>query len=784
MKYTALFSFFALSTWAVQGHQSDTVITDIPLVVLPEVALLSVRASERTPMTSTTLKVTHVNERSIHGSMLSNMNTGQDIPYVLQWTPSMTQASDAGTGMGYTYLRMRGMDQTRINVTLNGAPLNDPESHGVFWVNTPDLTSSLNSIQIQRGVGTSTVGAGAFGGSISMEVGTPKQKASTDILLGAVSYGGMRATFVTHSGAVGLPGQKKKPYSFMGRMSKMQSNGFVDRSSVDLSSYLVSGEYREKNGFIRLVHFSGNERTQQAWWGIPEAKYRGDTIGTEDYLLRNGVDSADASNLRNAGARTYNYYRYPNEIDQYRQTHTQLMSQLELPYGWRLNINTFLVLGKGYFEQYRADDAYADYGLDQPIINGDSVFTTDLVRQRWLDNLMTGTHASLVKQQGDIKYVLGGFWNGYLGEHFGTLPWMRINPLPSISATYNGWVGREEYTGANAYRYYEATGDKMDYTGYAKAEIPFGPFLAYGDVQLRQVDYYIYGRNDDQTPLDEEYRALFFNPKAGLDWIRTVANTAHRAYISGALANREPNRNDFVDRRGLDAPKAERLFDAELGYMVRNPRYHVEATLYAMEYKDQLVPTGALNDVGASLRTNVDKSYRRGAELAAESQLGRHWTLYGNTTLSANRIASFEEVLYDYLDYSEVKTVYENTPIAYSPGFLGNLMVKYVWTTRKVGANNAQAFMALRAKAVSRQFLDNTGSAERSLDPYKTLDFQFRYPAPWGTIQVDLVNLLNAQYAPNGYTWGYRYGRSRTDENFYYPMAGTMMMLTYRLSLE
>ena len=642
----------------------------------------------------------------------------------------------------------------------------------------------LSSVQIQRGVGTSTVGAGAFGGSISMEVGVPNQKASTQLTLGGGSYGSSRATVVMHSGAVGLKGQEEKPFSFMGRYSKMESMGFVDRSAVDLSSYLISGQIRFQDGYIRLVHFSGEERTQQAWWGIPEAKYRGDAQGVEDYIARNYLDSADAENLRGAGNRTYNYYRYPNEIDQYRQSHTQFISKIHLPKNWDLNVTTYTVTGKGYFEQYRAGDAYTDYGLENPVINGDTVFSTDLVRQRWLDNFMVGTNAALVKQVEDRKYVLGAFWNGYLGDHFGTLPWMRINPLPSIGTTYNFWLDREDYQGASEYRYYEAVGDKMDVTGYAKAEVPVGPFMAYGDMQIRNVAYYIYGLGDDQTHLDLEYNQLFFNPKAGLDWQHVADNNAiHRIYLSGAVANREPNRNDFVDRRGLEAPQSERLFDMETGYILAGPTYRLEATGYAMEYKDQLVPTGALNDVGALLRTNVDRSFRRGLEVAAESQWGRHWSVYGNATISSNRIAEFEEVLYDYLDYSEVKTLYTNTPIAFSPSFMANAIVKYVWTTPSMQNTASQAYVSLRAKAVGRQFLDNTGQVSRSLDPYQTFDLQFSYPGTWGSIKVDFLNVLNAQFAPNGYTWGYLYGGQRTDENFYYPMAGRMVMLTYTLDL-
>jgi iron complex outermembrane receptor protein len=793
MKKAIFFILFIPFATISQGQEIDTVFKKI---VLSDVNLLEMRASKRTPMTVLDLS-SNSSPMEIRGNTLENLNNGLDIPYLIQWTPSITQSSDAGTGMGYTYLRMRGMDQTRINVTINGVPINDPESHGVFWVNTPDLTSSISSLQIQRGVGTSTVGAGAFGGSISMEVGVPEEKASTKVVFGGGSFGGARATYIINSGALGLTNEKTKPLTFMGRLSHLQSQGFIDRSSVNLNSYLVSGQYKSDNATIRLVHFSGNERTQQAWYGIPEVKYNSDRPGTfsglENYISRNGLEGADAQNILDSRNNTYNYYRYPNEIDRYKQSHTHFISQINLPSNWRFNFNAFLVSGKGYFEQYKANELFSDYGLSNPVINDSTIQSTDLVRQRWLSNSLIGTHASLVKEINDAKFVLGGFSQSYLGDHYGTLPWMQVNPLsgilPANLPPEN--IPNYNYQSGNDYKYYESVGDKVDYTGYIKAEIPFGKnWLAYGDLQLRYVNYVINGIGDDQTNLDFENSFLFFNPKAGLDY---QINKNNRLYASAAIANREPVRNDIIDYGVSDTALPETLLDIEVGYQTRGKNGFFEANIYLMEYWNQLVPTGAINDVGASLRMNVNRSYRRGLELAGERKLTNQFTVGFNTTWSDNRIDEFEEVMIDYLDGSEVNTTIKNSKIAMSPDFISNGMIQWAYKAHK----ELQGHLQLRIKLVGRQYLDNTGNNitrslnpyqtidfPRSLNPYQTIDFQWLICSKFGDFRLDIMNLFDATYAPNGYTWGYLYDGIRTDENFVFPMAGRNFFLTYSIKLD
>lgn len=741
-----LLFFFTILTGSLLAQPLDSLSREIQRIELQSVDLIQVRASKRSPMA-----VTRLDAASIQAA-----DNGQDLPYILQFQPSLLQSSDAGNGMGYTYLRMRGMDQTRINVTINGVALNDPEGHGVFWVNTPDLSSSLNSIQIQRGVGTSTAGPGAFGGSISLEVGQPDKDASQSITLGGGSFFSARSTYAWQSGE--MP-HGKGSLRFMGRMSHMQSEGFVDRSGSKLNSYLIGMAYQEGNHSIRYVHFNGHEISQQAWWGVPMVKWRGDESGVEAYILNNYLDNDAANHLRESGNATYNHYRYPNEIDNYRQSHHQLIATTALDNDWVLNITEYLVLGKGYFEQWKANQAYADYGLDAPIVEGNVVSSTNLVRQRWLNNMAVGTNISLSKQVGDWKTVMGYAWQGFVGEHYGTLPWMAINPLQGMDAM--------------DYRYYQSYGEKMDNMAFIKAEIPLlgGDWLAYGDLQLRHVRHDIYGRNADRVDLSEMDAKIFtfFNPKVGMD--RQWANNS-RSYLSMAVANREPTRGDFIASMQLEEPRAERLLDWEMGHQSHIGKGQWEINAYHMAYQDQLVPTGALNDVGALIRTNVASSYRQGIEIMATYPVSKVALIGFNGTFSRNRIADFEEELFDYVSEQAVINHYLNSPIAMSPEGIFNAHVL---------VDAKPLSLRLDWQAVSKQYLDNTGSDERALDAYQILNLT----ATWHinaaqSLRLNLRNLGNATYAPNGYTWGYYLAGQRSDENFVYPMAGRHGMLTYK----
>lgn len=745
----------AQAQW-ITKKTSPEVYDSLRTATLNEVSLVASRPGASVPMPQLRLKPAD----------LAKQNVGRDIPFLLQGLPSFTAASDAGNGFGYTYLRFRGMDQTRINVTVNNVALNDPESHGVFWVNTPDLGLNANSLVVQRGVGTSTLGSGAFGASLSFEVGVPDDTASHQVTANYGSFQSARISYGFHSGLVG----PKKRWSTTGRLTAMRSDGFVDRSGSALQSYLFGAQYRYENVTWRLLTFSGSERTQQAWYGIPEAKFRGDSVGVADYIARNGVTGADSLNLLQSVNATYNYYRYANEIDRYRQGHYQSMLTAMLSKRWFLTQTVFAVTGRGYFEQYRDFMSYASLGLPNVTLGGTELTGTEGVRQRWLDNLSFGQATMLQYRGEDLNLNLGGTMLAYSGDHFGTLPWLRNNPLGGLDGTSNGtFDGPNATNSASDHQFYRGSSFKGDFSGFARGEYRLGRLDLMADLQVRSIGYLGSGTDVDQKFYNFDTNYVFFNPKAGVAY-RGPQGWTGRSSV--AVANREPIRSDLIDN--AVAPRPERVTDIELGIEKRSSRFWAEANLYLMEYQDQLVPTGALNDVGALIRTNVDRSHRRGLELATIWTPTKSWLLGANATLSRNRIAEFEEVLYDYLDFSEVRTVYTKTPTALSPEAMGNTWVE--WNRKK---------LSLRATlhTVGRQFLDNTGTLERSLDPYRTVDATLRWtqgPVEW---RLDGINMLGRPYAPNGYTWGYLYDGFRTDENFVYPMAGRQLMLGLNVKL-
>ncbi len=723
-------------------------------VVLSEVSLVASRPSARVPMPQLRLKPAD----------LAKQNVGRDVPFLLQGMPSFTAASDAGNGFGYTYLRFRGMDQTRINVTVNNVALNDPESHGVFWVNTPDLGLNTNSLVVQRGVGTSTLGSGAFGASLSFEVGVPDDSASQRLTVTYGSFQSARLSYAFHSGLMGA----KKRWSTTRRLTAMGSQGFVDRSGSRLQSYLFGAQYRLPSYTWRLLHFAGSERTQQAWYGIPEAKFRGDSAGVASYIGRNGVTGGDSLNLLQSGAATYNFYRYANEIDQYTQRHFQSLMSWSLSPNWSFTQTLAVVTGRGYFEQYRDFMSFASLGLpNMPM--GQVVLTgTEGVRRRWLDNGSVMAATSIQYRGDNLRFVAGMQDQLYDGLHFGTLPWLRYNPLGGLDGSQTVDSLPVPTNSALDHRFYEGSSLKHDASYFARAEWIKGRWTALADAQLRQIAYRSSGVDVDQNSYGFDVNYLFFNPKGGISY--AVGGWTARG--SAALAHREPIRSDFIDN--AVAPRPERLTDVELGIEQRGAKFWAEANVYLMDYTDQLVPTGALNDVGALIRTNVDRSHRRGIELAAVWTPTAPWQFGGNATLSRNRIATFEEVMYDYADGSEVRTTFTNTPIALSPEAMGNAWA--AWSRKGWG---------LRATfhAVGRQFLDNTGALERSLDPYRTLDATLNWKRGLVEWRLDAINLLGRPYAPNGYTWGYLWQGQRTDENFVYPMAGTQVLLGLNVKL-
>lgn len=712
--------------------------------LLDAVNISAVRASENAPVAQSTLSQEEIEQR----------DEGRDIPFILRDLPSTVVTSDAGAGIGYTGMRIRGSDISRINVTINGVPLNDPESHGVFWVNTPDLASSTNSMQVQRGVGTSTNGAGAFGASINMKTSSIPTKAFAATEITAGSFNSLKTKLQVGSGLL------NDHWAIEARLSKVQSDGFIDRATSDLKSYYISGSYYSENTSVQLIHFAGGEETYQAWWGIPEGKLNGNDSLLQYHIAINGYDAQDSANLVNSDPRTYNYYTYENEVDNYKQDHYQLHFSHRFSENFLANAALHYTWGRGYYEQYRKDDDLADYGLSPVILGADTVSNTDLIRRRWLDNGFAGATYSLEYDHNDrLNISFGGAYNRYEGDHFGEIIWAEFASNSEIRD-----------------RYYDNTSVKTDFNNFLKGTLSFGKLTAYADMQLRVVDYTGEGVDADGSMIGIEAHYQFFNPKAGLSY---APGKNQRAYASVAVAHREPVRTDFLDAPADLQPTPEQLVDYEAGYEYQTEKAFANVNFFYMDYTDQLVLTGQVNDVGSAIRVNAPESYRLGMELVGRGKINNWLQLGGNLTLSENKILNFTDYVVDYDNGGYQTTTFQSTDISFSPNVTGHV---------EAGVMPFEGFnIILGSKYVGRQFLDNTGSVSKSLDPYAVTDLRLQYNVPQKfakQLQLHLLvaNLFNVEYAPNGYTYSYIWSGKIT-ENFYYPMAGINFLGGVKLRL-
>ena len=689
-----------------------------------EFIVSATRASGSTPSTFSTVDKSEIAKR----------NLGQDIPILLNFSPSVVSHSDAGAGVGYTGIRIRGTDQTRINATINGIPLNDAEAHGVFWVNMPDFASSVENIQIQRGVGTSTNGAASFGASLNFQTDTRRDEAYAEVDNGFGSFNTWRHTVKAGTGLL------NNRFAVDARLSKITSDGFVDRAFSNLGSWFVSGGYYGEKSVIKLIAFSGKEQTYQSWAGLPESKLSTD--------------------------RTFNSYTYDNETDNYQQDHYQLIYTGKVGSNWKTNLAMHYTYGRGYYEQYRADDDFGSYAL-APVTLGDEVIErTDFIRRRWLDNDFYGFVGSVnyVSTDGKLDWIIGGGANRYDGGHFGEVIWARIAGPSNIRD-----------------RYYDNNAIKDDRNVYTKATYEIQPgFNLFGDLQLRGISYSFNGVNDDLRIVDGQADYTFFNPKFGLSYERGKQTW----YASYAVANREPTRSDFTDNVITEVPRLERLNNVEAGVRAKSGGFSYAANFYYMGYKDQLILTGQINDVGAYIRENVAASYRAGIELEGGYAFSKTWTLGGNLALSQNKIREFTEYIDDYSvdEFRQETITYTNTDIAFSPNLVGSAIIEY-----KPAKNLSLNWLS---KCVGRQFLDNTANEARSLDAFFTNDLRISYTATprfFKGLEVNLLinNLFNELYEPNGYTFSYFVpggtGRELVTENFYYPQAGTNCLLGVRM---
>jgi len=709
MKRIAILIIAAFVSNLVLGQTKDTTKRDSFLLLEP-VEVKAIRAGENSPFTKT----------NISKKEIEKLNLGQDLPFILNQTPSVVVNADAGNGVGYTGIRIRGSDASRINVTLNGVPFNDAESQGNFFVDLPDFSSSVGSIQVQRGVGTSSNGAGAFGASINISTNEVVSKPYFEFNNSYGSFNTWKNTVKIGSGLV------DDHFTTDFRLSRINSDGYIDRASTDLKSYYFSGAYIGKKNSLRFNMFSGKEKTYQAWYGVSEADLK--TNRTINYA---GMERPGEP--------------YDNETDNYKQDHYQLFFNQQLTSRLKFGTGLFYIRGKGYYEQYKADQAYVDYGLPEPV-NGTNVITnTDLVRQLWLDNDFYGNISSLQYKDDKTQITIGGGWNRYKGNHYGDVVWAEKGlALPG--------------------RWYDLDANKTDLTLYYKQQTKLGSVVSiFYDLQYRKVKYNIYGfRYNPDLIIISKYN--FFNPKAGLSFQKD----SWSGYTSYSRGQKEPNRDDF--EAGLDQqPKAEKLNDFELGVEKRNDNYSVGITGYYMHYKDQLVLTGKINDVGAYTRTNVPKSYRTGVELVAAVKPANWFNASVNFAVSKNKVEDFTEYIDDYDNGGQITNLYSSTDLAFSPNIVGAATISFI------PVKNAE--ISLISKYVGKQYLDNTQNESRKLNAYYTQDARLIYTISKGCLKelniiLQAINLFDKLYEPNGYTFSYYYGGSLTTENYYFPMAG------------
>jgi iron complex outermembrane receptor protein len=683
---------FSMTNYSQEKQQDTT-----NLEVLNEVMVSAVRVKATSSITHSNLTKKQIEER----------NLGQDIPILLNFLPSVVSTSDAGAGVGYTSLRIRGVNSQSTNVTINGIPYNDAESLGTFWVNLGDFASSVQSLQVQRGVGTSTNGSGAFGASINVLTDAISENPFAEL---ANSYGSFNTQKHTLKFSTGLLNEH---IEIAGRLSLIKSDGYIDRASSDLKSYFLQGSYVDDKRTIRAITFSGKEITYQSWNGLEDLE-----------KLENDRTYNTAGQYTDANG---NIQFYENEVDNYQQDHYQLHWNERYNNYWSTNVAFNYTKGQGYFEQYMEDQDFVDYGLEDVVIGGETISSTDLVRRRWLDNNFYVVNANVSFTKNRINAIAGGSYNFYDGDHFGEIIW----------AQYAS-------NSMNTDNYYEGNGTKNDLTFFGKADYSLSDKInLFVDMQLRMVNYKTTGLISDRIPLLVNENYTFFNPKAGLTY---TINAANSFYFSYARANREPNRDDFENNPDV---QPEQLNDFELGWRYDSETFRINANTYFMLYNEQLVLTGNIDNVGNPIRTNSGGSYRIGLEIEAAVQLGKKFALQPNVTFSSNKneefIASIDGELVNL----------GKTDISYAPELIfGNAFVFQP-------IPNLQ--MSLLSKYVGEQYMSNTEAVASKLDSYFINDVNINYELSFreneesqpfldAIVFTGLVNnIFNVKYESNGY---------------------------------
>jgi iron complex outermembrane receptor protein len=699
-------------------------------IIAEEVVILSTRANGTTPVNYTNVRKNEIEER----------NFGQDIPHILSFTPSMVSSSDAGTGIGYTNFRIRGTDLNRINITVNGIPLNDAESHGVWWVDLPDFAGSIDNVQIQRGVGTSVNGAAGFGATMNFQTFTMNWRPYAIINSSFGSFNTLKNSISVGTGV--LNGK----FTLDFRMSGIRSDGFIDRAFSDLNSYHLQAGYYTGKTMLKFNIFSGKEKTYQAWYGVPSNLLSSDRRFNPAGMIIS--DDGDTS-------------WYDNETDNYQQNHYQLIFSNEVSRELFFNAALHYTRGKGYYEEYRQDQSLADYRIEQVITGNDTINSTDLIRRKWLDNDFYGLTWSLLYKEDVIDGYFGGSINRYDGRHYGRVIWAR-------------YAGETEIN----HEWYRGTGLKTDANVFMKLNFHLlNSMVVYGDLQYRFIRHKISGLHEDLRDITQDNDYSFFNPKFGINY---EFNSNHSVFCSFAVANREPNRSNFTDADTTHpAPKHETLFDYELGYKAGLNKFYLEANLYFMNYRDQLILTGEINNVGAPIMTNIPKSYRAGFEIMAGLHPLNRLHLDVNLTLSRNRVKNFTEYVDNWDYWTDPKTQpYQfsrnlgERDLAFSPSIIGGSRITYeVIKDLKI---------ILQSKYVGKQYIDNTSSEDRTLDNYFVNDLMIRYNFKTKLIQeiglsLQLNNIFNAEYETNAWIYRYYEGGEGKYTDGYFPQAGFHM---------
>ena len=689
-------------------------------VLIQQIEVTATRAKHNTPIAHTNLSRQEIEER----------NYGEDIPSLLASLPSVVVSSESGTGIGSTSFRVRGTDPTRINVTLNGVPMNDAETHSVYWYDTPDLVSSLGSVQLQRGVGTSTVGTGAFGASLNM---TSAPSASKFGGRASLSYGSFNTAKQEVALSSGLLGGH---WSIEGRLSHLSSDGYVERASSNLSSYMFQAGYYKGQTMVKLLSFGGVAKVGLSYTGV-----------TAEQMAENRRYNPEGEIIINDEVVGY----YHDHTDNYTQTNNQLIVSHIFSDKWRINATAHYTYGNGYYRNYKNDQKLAKYGLSPVEVEGESFSRTNLLRKKSMSNNFGGVVASALYTANRVAVTMGASASLYDGVHYGEVEWMLVAPD----------LESREY-----YRNYTT---KWDASCFAKVDLSITEGLnLYADVQYRHISHLISGVNDnfDDTTgamqrLDINRRYNFLNPKLGIHYSFLKA---HSVYASTAVGQKEPTRNNFTDIREGEYPTAEKMLDIEAGYNYEGKILSAGVNLYYMLYRDQLVQTGELSDTGELLSRNVENSYRRGIELQLAVKATKWLSIGGNATLSQNHILGYV----DYID--GVAFERGRTTIAYSPS-----ITAVAFADVRVKGFSAR----LSARYVGKQYLTNGEYEDLSLPHYCVCDLDLGYTLQTKRVErvrfgVKIGNLLNAKYCSSGYGGSWLEGDTLADRKSwvcYFPQA-------------